>query len=521
MSDARGEYERRIEESRSAIGRGDPLGAEAALVAAIHIADTEGGNDAAHADALFRLGALQHDEGNAEEAERLLREALATVEHTWDTDDRLRIAILTALGQVLAERGKPDDARVVLAEALALRDTDADTTDIDLVFLLNELSRLCLKQGAYAEAEPLLQRLLAVKRVKGEEHPEVATVLASLAAVREGSGDLVHAEEMYRRALQIRQQTLAANHFSIAATLEQLARVCAARGVLGDAVSYYQQALGIRELTVGNNHASIRAARERIADLQLQAQFGAAPAMSVPHAPATQRPPVVLVPGAGELHALHREMDGAEDPSTSRRSAAFQPDSRGRQAAKTFAMVAGFAVLLASVFGLKAFLARKNTPPALVEAQAVGAPTSAIAPTIAPTVTPPVKAVPVSSPPSTPAPTRGVERASGNVALGDDKAPRGPTEPRLIGSGPTPRYPDELRSLNIQGSVLVQFTVDEKGRVDMSSMEVLDSPHALFTEAVRKVLPKYRFEPARTAPPESRPHADTVAYAFNFHAKRK
>jgi protein TonB len=59
-----------------------------------------------------------------------------------------------------------------------------------------------------------------------------------------------------------------------------------------------------------------------------------------------------------------------------------------------------------------------------------------------------------------------------------------------------PRYPDMLRSANVEGEVLAQFTVDTTGRAEMSSFKVLKSTHDLFTNAVRASLPNMKFYPA-------------------------
>jgi periplasmic protein TonB len=59
-----------------------------------------------------------------------------------------------------------------------------------------------------------------------------------------------------------------------------------------------------------------------------------------------------------------------------------------------------------------------------------------------------------------------------------------------------PRYPDMLRSANVEGEVLAQFVVDTSGRADMSQFKVLKSTHDLFTNAVKAALPNMRFYPA-------------------------
>jgi protein TonB len=65
----------------------------------------------------------------------------------------------------------------------------------------------------------------------------------------------------------------------------------------------------------------------------------------------------------------------------------------------------------------------------------------------------------------------------------------------VLSSG-KPRYPESLRQAGVDGSVLIQFTVDTLGRVDMQSVKVLNSTHDRFTDAVRQSLAAFRFKPA-------------------------
>ena len=92
------------------------------------------------------------------------------------------------------------------------------------------------------------------------------------------------------------------------------------------------------------------------------------------------------------------------------------------------------------------------------------------------------------------------------------------TAPVLI-SAPTLRFPDELRAQRVEGEVVVELRVNEKGRVEPSSMRVVRSEHELFTAAVRSVLPRFRFEPARSAAPESKPQAAWVQFRAQFTAR--
>ena len=251
-------YDQRMDAARAALASGDLAGAEQALEAAITIAEQTADGASPLAVALGRLGELKHLDGKEVEAEQLFRRAL-------EIKERL-------LG--------PEHP--------------------DLVVLINDLSRLYLKRGAHADAEPLLLRLHAIKRAKGEDHPEVATVLASLASVKQALGRYDAAEQLWRRVLEIRERTLAPHHFSIATALEHLGETCAARGKLNEALRHRLRALAMREMTLDPGHPSLRTARERIADLQLQASEEVldVDAPDVAHPAPVWLPPIAPAPAA-------------------------------------------------------------------------------------------------------------------------------------------------------------------------------------------------------------------------------
>ena len=66
--------------------------------------------------------------------------------------------------------------------------------------------------------------------------------------------------------------------------------------------------------------------------------------------------------------------------------------------------------------------------------------------------------------------------------------------PHVIGRAPEPRYPGPLRDAGVQGRVIAEFVVDTLGRAEMEGLK-LEAPQTQFAEAVRAVLPRYRFTP--------------------------
>lgn len=76
-----------------------------------------------------------------------------------------------------------------------------------------------------------------------------------------------------------------------------------------------------------------------------------------------------------------------------------------------------------------------------------------------------------------------------------------------------PAYPTKLLELKLEGSTTARFIVDSTGHVDVASLEILDSSHPDFTQAVRDVLPRMRYQPARMG---KRPVAQLVEQRFGF-----
>ena len=74
-----------------------------------------------------------------------------------------------------------------------------------------------------------------------------------------------------------------------------------------------------------------------------------------------------------------------------------------------------------------------------------------------------------------------------------------------------PRYPAALRDSGIDGQVMASFVVDIAGRAREVEAQ---ASHAAFAQAVREVLPHWRFEPARDA--AGRPVAARVRQVFRF-----
>lgn len=68
---------------------------------------------------------------------------------------------------------------------------------------------------------------------------------------------------------------------------------------------------------------------------------------------------------------------------------------------------------------------------------------------------------------------------------------------RLKRDSPKPRYPPRAEQENIGDELLVSFVVDDHGVPRMETVRLLRATYLEFARAVLKVLPEWRFEPAR------------------------
>jgi protein TonB len=129
------------------------------------------------------------------------------------------------------------------------------------------------------------------------------------------------------------------------------------------------------------------------------------------------------------------------------------------------------------------------------------------------TWTPNIGAVPstgAGDPDAPPGPATPVAGSTSGDALGAAEVDR---PALLLPRSPRPRYPEIVRPLRLEGGVRVRFVVGTDGRVEMSSVRILESTHPAFAESVRATLPRMRFRPARVG---DRPVRQLVELPLGF-----
>jgi periplasmic protein TonB len=145
-------------------------------------------------------------------------------------------------------------------------------------------------------------------------------------------------------------------------------------------------------------------------------------------------------------------------------------------------------------------------------------------PTITPTSLPPIEASKGFSLDSITAPlaSGGGTGVARGLTFGDDPSAgggawKGNELLMHILTPARPRYPESLRRAGIDGRVVVRFTVDTTGGVDMATIQIVTSTHDLFTRAVREALEQFRFKPAEVG---GRRVAALAEMPFEFQISR-
>jgi hypothetical protein len=79
-----------------------------------------------------------------------------------------------------------------------------------------------------------------------------------------------------------------------------------------------------------------------------------------------------------------------------------------------------------------------------------------------------------------------------------------------------PDYPKTLLAQGIQGYAAMRFVVDSTGHIEMNTVHVVDATHNDFVQAVRDVMPRMHFRPARIGQTAVRQLAEQL---FKFETK--
>ena len=122
------------------------------------------------------------------------------------------------------------------------------------------------EEGDFEAAVSSLREALSIRRrLHGDEHASIATILNSLGYFYREWGRLDEAEEAYRRALVMRRRVFSGNHVQSAWSLHNLASLLRARERFNEALALDREALSMRLDLFGEIHPLVSSSYSNIA----------------------------------------------------------------------------------------------------------------------------------------------------------------------------------------------------------------------------------------------------------------
>lgn len=130
--------------------------------------------------------------------------------------------------------------------------------------IMNLLARTLMDQGQPEAAEPLLHKVLAIRRdTLGPRHEAVAMSLSDLGSVHDVRGDMKAAEGYYRQALEL----LPAEHAWRGVMLSNLGRARESAGALREAERLYRDSIDLNRRHFGADHDAVCVNYQRLGTL--------------------------------------------------------------------------------------------------------------------------------------------------------------------------------------------------------------------------------------------------------------
>lgn len=134
--------------------------------------------------------------------------------------------------------------------------------------LMAKIALYVHRLGVYPEAELLFRRALEItENTLGKDHPDMAKRFNNLAVLLYHQGNYADAENLYYKALAVDEVTLGKDHFVVAVRLSNLGNLHLSQNNYSKAESFYRQALEIMETKPEDDYSVMASCLENLANL--------------------------------------------------------------------------------------------------------------------------------------------------------------------------------------------------------------------------------------------------------------
>ena len=550
-----------LQESR--VAEAEPL-----LIKALELYEQENEVPAECVQVLSDLASMEITRGDLAAAESLLQRALVLANARLGGDHPHVAAMLGGLARLYLRRSEFAKAEPLLQRLLEIKRVRGDEHP-EVATVLASLATVHAAMGAHASSERILRRVLAIReKALAPNHFATVTTLEHLAEACAARGKLDEALTLLRRALTMRERTLGGSHPSIVAARTRIADLellssnedfeseTTSVAVMGSLPTFDARVGGPVVSEPPRAHEAVevvapipRDVRASLEDEwvdenewadpvdtmrprhwlvdQLSAKAGLVTAFArTPRGRLTVLAVGVVSLLAALLLAIRTRADVAvtrADASTlslqSGSSAAPRPDASVTNTSASIAPQTPRRVTTSAEVTRRS-TARAEVPEGVVTQRSdpITLPNKpkvrAFDVPIDRSPNAPARAPVVTATDFTPSPASLREQSTPSSAAAWSRQPT--VHAVLTADNPAPVYPRDLLGRRIEGRVVAEFVVNERGRVDTRTLRIISSTHESFSEAVRDVLPSLRFTPAETDGVRTE---ELVEMPFRFAAK--
>jgi tetratricopeptide (TPR) repeat protein len=175
-----------------------------------------------------------------------------------------------ASGLSAFQAGRVDEGLAALRRGLALvEETEGESTS--LAAMLHNFGDASRAAHRLEEGERALERAVKMRaRLLGDDHPDVAFSLNSLAVLHIEQGRTELALEELDRVLQIRRRVFGDDHDFVAGTYNNIGHVHLEAKRWADAAKLFRRAIEMRLATLGESHPKVAAMRTTLARCELE-----------------------------------------------------------------------------------------------------------------------------------------------------------------------------------------------------------------------------------------------------------
>jgi tetratricopeptide (TPR) repeat protein len=217
------------------------------LEEAVRIQKQVGLRDPKIGSALTELAITQRELARFQESDRTFGQALQSLKSLGNSDSEMQAQLLLDLGRLEMARSNPEQAKVHLESALRLMKRLRGDNDSDVASILLDLANLHVWQNDLQSAERFVRTATDIYTNVPPEHPDRIMAESMLAQIFLYRDDTAAAGPLFERILAAQRFVYGSNNAAIADTLASLGQVRLAQADYKSAESLLREALAIHK----------------------------------------------------------------------------------------------------------------------------------------------------------------------------------------------------------------------------------------------------------------------------------